>query len=145
VFHTIVTVGSTDFTAIGASANTVGIVFTATAVGSGTGTATAHAQKAQMTHMAVGTDGTTAAAANTALLAEIAGGRNTLGTAGGTVTTNTIVYVATWAAGDGTGAIKEAGIFNASTAGDMFARTDFPVVNKGADDSMTITWTITVS
>lgn len=102
-------------------------------------------QKGQMTHMAVGTDGTTAAAGNTTLGAEISGGRNTLSTAGGTVSTNTIQYVCTWAAGDGTGAVKEAGIFNASSAGDMFARTDFPVVNKGADDSMTITWTVTVS
>ena len=38
--YTILTVGTTDFTAIGASANTVGVVFTATGVGSGTGTAT---------------------------------------------------------------------------------------------------------
>lgn len=37
--YEIVTVGSTDFTLIGASANTVGIIFTATGVGSGTGTA----------------------------------------------------------------------------------------------------------
>jgi len=39
--YRIVTVGSTDFTLIGASANTVGVVFTATGAGSGTGTATA--------------------------------------------------------------------------------------------------------
>ena len=38
--YTILTVGTTSFTAIGASANTVGVVFTATGVGSGTGTAT---------------------------------------------------------------------------------------------------------
>jgi hypothetical protein len=38
--YTILTVGTTDFTGIGASANTVGIVFTATGAGSGTGTAT---------------------------------------------------------------------------------------------------------
>jgi hypothetical protein len=37
--YTIVTVGTTDFTLIGASANTVGVVFTATGTGSGTGTA----------------------------------------------------------------------------------------------------------
>lgn len=36
--YTILSVGSTDFTAIGASANTVGVVFTATGVGSGNGT-----------------------------------------------------------------------------------------------------------
>jgi len=38
--YTIVTVGTTDFTAIGASSNTVGVAFTATGAGSGTGTAT---------------------------------------------------------------------------------------------------------
>jgi len=38
--YTIVTVGNTNFTLIGASANTVGVTFTATGVGTGTGTAT---------------------------------------------------------------------------------------------------------
>lgn len=38
VYH-ILTVGTTDFTLIGASANTIGVVFTATGVGSGIGTA----------------------------------------------------------------------------------------------------------
>ena len=37
--YTIVTVGTTNFVAIGASANTVGVMFTATGAGSGTGTA----------------------------------------------------------------------------------------------------------
>jgi hypothetical protein len=39
VHYRINTVGTTDFTAIGASANTIGVNFTATGVGSGTGTA----------------------------------------------------------------------------------------------------------
>lgn len=38
--YTILTVGTTDFTLIGASANTVGVTFTATGVGAGNGTAT---------------------------------------------------------------------------------------------------------
>lgn len=38
--YTIFSVGSTDFTAIGASSNTVGVVFTATGAGSGSGIAT---------------------------------------------------------------------------------------------------------
>jgi len=96
-----------------------------------------------MSHMAIGTGTTAAAAGNTALVTEL--DRNTLTTAGGTVSGATITYECTWAAGDGTGAITEAGIFDASTNGDMLARTKFDVVNKGADDSMTITWTITVS
>jgi hypothetical protein len=38
-YYTIATVGTTDFTAIGASANTVGVTFKATGTGTGTGTA----------------------------------------------------------------------------------------------------------
>lgn len=38
--YTILTVGTTDYTLIGASANTIGVVFVATGVGAGTGTAT---------------------------------------------------------------------------------------------------------
>lgn len=40
VKYRIVSVGSTDFTAIGAASNTIGVIFTATGAGSGTGTAT---------------------------------------------------------------------------------------------------------
>ena len=39
--YRILTVGTTDFTLIGADSNTVGVVFTATGAGAGTGTATA--------------------------------------------------------------------------------------------------------
>ena len=96
---------------------------------------------AVMSHMAVGTGTTEALAAQTALITE--NDRNALTST--TVTDNAIAYVATWAAGDATAAITEAGIFDASTGGDMLARTKFDVVNKGSADSMTITWTITVS
>ena len=94
-----------------------------------------------MTHMAIGTGSTAAAAGDTALGSESA--RTTLTST--TVSTNTVVYVDSFGAGTGTGAITEAGLFNASSGGTMFCRTVFSVVNKGADDSMTITWTITVS
>ena len=96
-----------------------------------------------MSHMAIGTGTAAAAAGDTALGTQL--DRNALTTSGGTVSGNTITYECTWAATDGTGAITEAGIFDAATGGDMLARTKFDVVNKGADDSMTITWTITVS
>ena len=94
-----------------------------------------------MTHMAVGTGTTAAAAGNTALVTET--DRNALTST--TVTNNAVAYVATWAAGDATAALTEAGIFDAASSGDMLARTKFDVVNKGSADSMTITWTITVS
>lgn len=96
-----------------------------------------------MSHMELGTSTTAAAAADTALGAAISGSRTALTSTN--VSTNTITYVATFAAGTGTGAVTEAGIFNASSAGTMACRTVFPVVNKQAGDSMTVTWTITVS
>lgn len=97
--------------------------------------------KTAMSHMAIGTGSTAAAAGNTTLVTEL--DRNALTST--TVTNNAVAYVATYAAGDGTGAITEAGLFNASSGGDMLCRTVFSVVNKGSADSMTITWTITVS
>ena len=97
--------------------------------------------KGAMSHMAVGTGTTAAAAGNTTLVTEL--DRNALTST--TVTNNEVAYVCTWAAGDGTGAITEAGLFNASSGGDMLCRTVFSVVNKSSADSMTITWTITVS
>jgi len=94
-----------------------------------------------MSHMAVGTGSTAAAGADTALGTEL--DRNALTST--TVTDNSIAYVCSWAAGDGTGSLTEAGIFNASSGGTMLCRTVFGTVTKGTDDSMTITWTITVS
>jgi hypothetical protein len=94
-----------------------------------------------MSHMAIGTGTTAAAAGDTTLGTEL--DRNALTST--TVTSNQIEYVASWSAGDGTGAITEAGIFNAASAGDMLARTVFDVVNKAANDTLSITWTITLS
>ena len=94
-----------------------------------------------MSHMAIGTGSTAAAAGNTALGNQSA--RVSLTST--TVTGADVVYVATFPAGTGTAAITEAGIFNASSSGTMLCRTVFSVVNKGASDSMTITWTVTVS
>ena len=96
-----------------------------------------------MSHMAVGTGTTSAAAGQTALVTESA--RVALTGGEGAPSTNTIVYTATFAAGTGTGALTEAAVLNASSSGTMLCRTVFSAVNKGADDSVTITWTITIS
>ena len=45
----------------------------------------------------------------------------------------------------GTGAVTEAGIFNAGSGGTMLCRTTFPAVNKASGDSIAITWVVTVS
>ena len=95
-----------------------------------------------MSHMAVGSS-TTAAAAGQTDLVSVLGSREALDSTA--VSTNTITYVSSFEAGEGTGAVTEAGIFNASSSGDMLCRTVFSVVNKQATDSMTITWTITLT
>jgi len=95
---------------------------------------------AKMSHMAVGTGTSAAAAGDTALGTEIDRNAVTSSTDSGAVLT----VVGDWAAGDGTGAITEAGIFNASSSGTMLARTVFSAINKAAGDTLKITWTVTV-
>ena len=94
-----------------------------------------------MSHMGIGSGSTAAAASDTALGSQLA--RTSLTST--TVSGADVVYVDTFPAGTGTGAVTEAGIFNASSGGTMLCRTVFDVVNKGASDAMTITWTVTVS
>jgi hypothetical protein len=101
--------------------------------------------KSVMSHMALGS-GTTAAAAGQTDLVSVLGSREALDstTISGT-NDEKVVYVSSFEAGDATGAVTEAGIFNAATGGDMLCRTTFSVVNKAADDTMSVTWTITLS
>ena len=94
-----------------------------------------------MSHMAVGEDNTSPATGDTALGSEA--GRVALDSTA--VSNNVVTYTATFPAGTGTGALEEAGLFNASSAGTMLCRTTFAVVNKAAADSMVITWAITIS
>lgn len=101
--------------------------------------------KAVMSHMALGSSSTAAAAGQTDL-GSILGSREALDSTtivGANLTQ--VQYVASFEAGDATGAVVEAGLFNASTAGDMLCRTVFSVVNKDANDTLTVTWTITLS
>lgn len=96
-----------------------------------------------MSHMEIGTSATAPVAGNTTLGAAVAGSRTAL-----TSSTNVnadVTYVATFGPTVGTGAITEAGIFNAPTGGTMLARTTFLVVNKAAEDSLTISWKVTIS
>jgi hypothetical protein len=101
--------------------------------------------KSVMSHMGLGS-GTTAAATGQTDLVTLLGSREALDSTTIAGDDNEkVVYVSSFEPGDATGAVTEAGIFNASTAGDMLCRTVFPVVNKGADDALTVTWTITLS
>lgn len=103
--------------------------------------------EAAMGYMSVGTGSTPFTTGSTTLNSEI--DRNALSAGypeqGAGASDNDVIYKATWAAADATGAITEAGIFNSSVtdAGTMLAASTFPVINKGAADTLTITWTIT--
>ena len=100
--------------------------------------------KAVMSHMALGS-GTTAAAAGQTDLVSVLGSREAIDSATLTGSNKAVAYVSSFEAGDATGAVTEAGIFNASSGGDMLCRTVFSVVNKAADDTMSITWTVTLA
>ena len=89
------------------------------------------------THMAVGTG---APAAN-ALGAEVDRNAFTSKNRSGAVVT----MITDWAAGDGTGALTEAGIFDAGAAGNMHCSATFGVVTKGALDTLQGTWTLTIN
>jgi hypothetical protein len=102
----------------------------------------ANTSKGVMSHMALGS-GTTAAAAGQTDLVTLLGSRVALDST--TPNAANVVYVATFGPGAGTGAVTEAGVFNASTSGDMLCRTVFPVVNKQSADTMVITWTISLT
>lgn len=103
--------------------------------------AAAAASTFTMKYVAIGTDATAEAAANTALGTEIA--RHT-----GVVSyvSNQIYRVtATFAAGTGTGTIVEYGMFSSSTGGTMLARDTEAAISKGAGDILTVTAEFTLS
>ena len=94
---------------------------------------------AKMGWMAIGTSTPSA----TLLGAEIDRNAFTSKTRSGAVVT----VVGDWAAGDGTGAITEAGTFDVVTANtvNMWMSASFSVINKGSLDTLSVSWTLTIS
>lgn len=99
-------------------------------------------QPSEMSHMAIGTGVTLPAAGDTTLETELDRNTATYAHTGGT---KVFTFDASWAAGDGTGAITEAGLFNAASLGTMLNRVTFSVINKAADDTLDATFTFTMS
>lgn len=93
---------------------------------------------AALSHMAVGsgTGGTTTLNSEEA---RVALDSTTQGTG---ASDHQVVYVATFGAGVGTAALTEAGILNADVDGVLFNYAEFSAINKGASDSLEITWTV---
>lgn len=101
--------------------------------------AVVNASPTPMNAIAVGTGATSPAPGNTTLEAELFRQALTSESAVLNVATLNVLI----GAGDGTGALTEAGIFNNTVAaGTMLSRVTFPVVNKQATDTLEINWTI---
>jgi hypothetical protein len=94
-----------------------------------------------MKYIAVGTDSTAEAAANTALGTELSRHTGTVSYISGQI----FQVKATFATGSGTGAIVEYGLFSSNTGGTMLARDTESVINKGANDTLTVTAQFTIS
>lgn len=95
-----------------------------------------------ISHIAVGTGTAAVASSQTALTTELS---RLAATYAHTALTKVFTMTATFGAGVATGAITEAGVFNAASAGTMLDRVVFGVINKGADDTLTVTFTFTLS
>lgn len=92
-----------------------------------------------ITHMAVGTGTEEAKVGDTTLKTEL----KRIAVSAKERAAKVLTIKALFAAGEGTGALTEGGTFNASSAGNMFTRAVWSVVNKGAEDTLEIIWTIT--
>lgn len=100
-------------------------------------------QGSAISHIAVGSSGTASADAQIALVAEST--RKALEVAGGQVVAKVATFKATLGAGEGTGTINEAGIFDSASGGTMLARSVVGPYVKGANDVLSIVWNITIS
>lgn len=94
-------------------------------------------------YIGVGTGTTAPANGDTALESPLGSRKQgTKSTVTTTITDDTYQVQVTFNAGESTGAITEAGLFDALTGGDMLCRQTFAVINKGASDTLQVTWKI---
>lgn len=98
-----------------------------------------------MSFVALGTGTTAASASDTTLQTELTGGTNArvqgVLTSSGAIWTNTASFLA----GNGTGAVTEAGLLSTITSGTLFAHQVFSAINKGAGDTLQVVWQVTLS
>lgn len=99
-------------------------------------------------YVGIGTNATAEAATDTALGTECASStrqQDTAATPDPPTTTGQQQLIVTFAAGNCTATVTEAGTFNASTVGTMLNRKTFGGIAKGASDSLEVTITFTLS
>ena len=101
-------------------------------------------------YIALGTGNTPVGSSQTALAAELPTGANyarvqELNSIYSTSSGNKLILSVTFPPGQGTGTLRESGIFDASSGGNMLARQTFADISKAAGDTLSVTWTITLS
>jgi hypothetical protein len=92
-------------------------------------------------YIAIGSDATAETAANTALGTELSRHTGTVSY----VSNQMFGITATFATGSGTGSIYEFGCLSSNTGGTLLSRTTKALVSKGANDTLTVTFRLTVS
>lgn len=102
-------------------------------------------------YIALGTGDTAVAATDTELSAELPFGesysrlQDTEAQYSDTESGKGLILSVTFLPGQATGTLQEGAVFNASTGGDMLARQTFDEIQKATGDTLTVTWTITLS
>lgn len=114
----------------------VGFDFIADAIGN------TAARPACMSYIAVGTGTVVPATGNIQLNTELL---RKAATYAHTVGTKQFTFTTVFQPGEATGALTEAGVLNAASNGTLLDRVTFPVVNKGANDTLTAVFTFTLS
>jgi hypothetical protein len=116
---------------------TVGKEFMASFLSSAAAAATTFTAR----YIAIGTGVSAESASDTGMGTEAARHTGTVSYISGQI----FQVTATFAAGAGTGAITEYGLFSSATAGTLVSRDTEAAVNKGASDTLTVTYQMTLS
>jgi hypothetical protein len=94
-----------------------------------------------MKYIAIGSDSSAESAGNSALGGELSRTTGTVSYVSGAI----YQVTATFATGSGTGSIYEYGLLSSSSAGTMLSRDTEAVINKGANDTLTVVCQLTLS
>jgi hypothetical protein len=92
-------------------------------------------------YIAIGSDSTSEAASNTALGTELSRHTGTVSYISGQI----YQVKATFATGSGTGSIYEYGLLSSNTGGTLISRDTEALITKGANDTLTVTYQLTLS
>lgn len=92
-------------------------------------------------YVAIGTNTVAESASDTGLGTEVSRSTATASYVSGQI----LQLTATFAAGSGTGAITEYGVYTSNSAGTLLSRDTESAINKSASDTLTVVWQLTLS